>query len=172
MNKKLILIVALVLITACVITSCSNKNIDESKLISVSVTYKGIATANDFEKYHNVYSPYTEIKLERENYYLIKVLCTVSNDSSKNLSGLDFVTYSDKYVLYEADAIDIEPTYPIAPNSCESFEAYIYVDKSLDTEEKIINKLADTNFKFEAYLYKDIPLDKYSTKINFQSSNG
>lgn len=117
---------------------------------------------------NNVYSTESEIKLEKDNYYLIKVICTINNGSSKKLSGLDFVPYKDKTVLYEAGAIDIEPAYSINPGSSESFEAYIYVDKSLDSEKKTADKLVNTNFKFEAYLYDDLPLDEYSTKINFQ----
>ena len=167
MYKKIIFLICIILSIAGVITSCSNIK-DESELVSATITYKDIAKDSDFEKYHNVYSPEIEIELERDNYYLIKVICTINNGSSKNLSGLDFVSYNDKLVLYEEGAIDIEPTYPIAPNSIESFEAYIYVDKSLDNEEKIIAQLKNTIFKFQAYLYDDSPL--YSTKINFKGN--
>lgn len=168
MKSKKILIFVFVFIISVLFVSCSNNTKVDLELISISVTYKDVATDSDFKKYHNVYSAETEIKLERDNYYLIKVICTINNRSSKKLSGLDFVSYSDEYVLYEAGAIDIEPTYQIEPNSNESFEAYIYVDKSLDSEEKISRKLIDTDFKFEAYIYDNIPLDEYSTKINLQ----
>ncbi len=167
MNKKIVYFIGMILVVACIVTSCSNSK-KESELVTATITYKDIAKNSDFEKNHNVYSPESEIKLERDNYYLIKVICTINNGSSKKLSGLDFVSYNDKTVIYESGAIDIAPTYPINPGSSESFESYIYVDKSLDSEKKVEDKLVNTNFKFEAYLYDDLPLDEYSTKINFQ----
>lgn len=167
MYKKTIILISLILAIAGIITSCSN-NKNEAELVSATVTYKAIAKDSDFKKYHNVYSPDVEIELERDNYYLIKVICTINNGSSKNLSGLDFVPYNDKSVIYEAGAIDIAPTYPINANSTESFEAYIYIDKSLDNEEKITSELTDTIFKFQAYLYDDSPLN--STEITFEGN--
>lgn len=167
MNKKVYFLIGIILVIAVIITSCSNSK-DESELVNAAITYKDIAKDSDFEKYHNVYSPEIEIELERDNYYLIKVICTVNNGSSKNLSGLDFVSYNDKILMYESGAIDIAPTYPINPNSVESFDAYIYVDKSLDNEEKITAALSDTTFDFQAYLYDTSPVN--STKINFNGN--
>lgn len=168
MKNKIIFSIILILIISFAVYSCSSNKKTDNELITVSVTYKDVATESDFEKYNNVYEPGTEIKLERDNYYLIKVRCTVFNNSSQNLSGLDFVTYSDENLLYEAGAIDIEPTYPIQPNSRDSFDAYIYVNKSLDNEEKITSALENEPFNFTAFLYDKLPLEEYTTEISFQ----
>lgn len=152
------------------VSSCSNNksNGNYSDLITISLSYNGVATINDFEKHNEAYSNSSGIKLDRDDYYLIKLTCTVNNQSNKKLSGLDFVSYCDKSILYESGAIDRAPTNYIESNSSESFDAYIYVDKSLDSKEKIINTLKNTEFHLTSFIYDDTPLDEYSTKINLR----
>lgn len=167
MNKKNIIFIVLVFAIVLVFSACSNNNLPDSDLISITVTYKETATEDDLKKYHNVYSADTEIALEKDNYYLIKVICTLNNQSSKILSLIDFVSYSNEYVLYEAGAIDIEPMYQIDPNTVESFEAYIYIDKTLDNEEKIKKALAEMKFSFSARSYDEPPPGAYGNTILF-----
>lgn len=179
MNKKIILFIVLILVFAFIAVSCSNikkelESLKELDTITATISYKDVAKDSDFEKYKNSFPseyaapPDYEIEFEKDNYYLIKVVCTINNGSSKNLSYLYFESYKDSMLMYAAEAINVAPSYPMSPHSTESFDAYIYVDKSLDTEEKIKNELADTDFKFTAYLYDDSPL--YSKQIDFQGT--
>ena len=59
--------------------------------------------------------------------------------------------------MYEEDAIDIDPPalYTIDPHTSDSVEAYIFVNMSLDTEQKIDEALKNETILFRAVLYTD-----------------
>lgn len=59
--------------------------------------------------------------------------------------------------MYEEDAIDIDPPalYTIDPHTSDTVEAYIFVNKSLNTEPKINEALKNKKILFRAVLYTD-----------------
>ena len=98
-----------------------------------------------------------KVELEKDGYYMIKIVCTINNGSSRNLACLNFVPYKDSQIMYEEYAIDIDPPalYTIDPHTSDSVEAYIFVNKSLDTEQKIDEALKNETILFRAVLYTD-----------------
>lgn len=169
MNRKIVLLICLVPLVALVLTSCSG-NKDLSKSVTATVAYKAAASESDFAKSHDVYSAETDIQLEKDNYYLVKVACTFKNDTAKTMSGIEFVPYSSDMLTYDSEGIDIAPSYDIEPGASKTVDAYIYVDKSLDSADKINEKLNNTKFEFKAFLYEDVPVEDKSSTINFDGT--
>ena len=134
---------------------------DDANLVTATVKYKDIAKDSDFawQKRNNAYSSdgIPKVELEKDGYYMIKIVCTINNGSSRNLACLNFVPYKDSQIMYEEDAIDIDPPalYTIDPHTSDSVEAYIFVNKSLDTEQKIDEALKNETILFRAVLYTD-----------------
>ncbi len=160
MKRKSLLFIVLIITLALVFSSCARFTVKEAKeaaeQITATITYKEVATKSDFQRMNNAYSdPPREVPLEEDDYYLVKFSCTFNNNAAKNISFISFKPYSDGVVNISDEAIDIFPTYYIEPNSSESFDAYIYIDKSLDSEEKINEKLSGMTFDFEADYSKD-----------------
>lgn len=169
MNRKIALLICLVPLVALILTSCSS-NKDLSKSVTATVAYKAAASESDFAKSHDVYSAETDIQMEKDNYYLVKVACTFKNDTAKTMSGIEFVPYSSDMLTYDSEGIDIAPSYDIEPGASKTVDAYIYVDKSLDSTDKINEKLNNTKFEFKAFLYDDVPVEDKSSTINFEGT--
>lgn len=147
-NHRLIAVI-LVFIMMLLFASCSDNN--EANDININISYASLATMDDFEKYNNAYSSEWqtgEFKLSRDGYNMHKIICDVQNNSKKELSDLDFVSYKDDNMFYENGAIDIEPSVLIEPNSTQTYEAYIYINNDLN-EEEINQVIENTDFNFE-----------------------
>lgn len=88
---------------------------------------------------------------------LCKFYCVFEGVPIANLLCLNFVPYKDSQIMYEEYAIDIDPPalYTIDPHTSDSVEAYIFVNKSLDTEQKIDEALKNETILFRAVLYTD-----------------
>ena len=157
MIKKTLLLF-LICVTACVFSSCvklteANK---AEKQITATITYKEVATESDFQRYNNAYSdPPREVPLEKDGYYLVKFECLIDNESSNDVSMINLIPVSNEWISYEADAVDIEATMPISSYTSEARDVYLYINKSLDTEEKTNEQLNNMTFEFEAQLFNE-----------------
>lgn len=161
LKRSVSLFLVLLLIVG-VFTACAKKDKDdEANLVTATVKYKDIAKDSDFawQKRNNAYSSdgIPKVELEKDGYYMIKIICTINNGSSRNLACLNFVPYKDSQIMYEEDAIDIDPPalYTIDPRTSDTVEAYIFVNKSLNTEPKINEALKNETILFRAVLYTD-----------------
>lgn len=147
-NHRLIAII-LAFIMMLIFASCSDNN--EADAVKINISYAGLATMNDFERYNNAYSNEWQtgaFTLSKDGYNMHKIICEVQNESQKELSELDFVSYKDENIFYENGAIDIEPSVPIEPNSTQTYEAYIYINNDLN-EDEVIQVVESTDFNFE-----------------------
>ena len=109
LKRSVSLFLVLLLIIG-VFTACTKKDKDdEANLVTATVKYKDIAKDSDFawQKRNNAYSSdgIPKVELEKNGYYMIKIVCTINNGSSRNLACLNFVPYKDSQIMYEEDAI-------------------------------------------------------------------
>lgn len=90
LKRSVSLFLVLLLIIG-VFTACATKDKDDdANLVTATVKYKDIAKDSDFDwqKRNNAYSSDSipKVELEKDGYYMIKIVCTINNGSSRNLA--------------------------------------------------------------------------------------